>query len=689
MNAIAEAPVAKIDWLAVILGAVLVFVPTLTGTTWLALNLVGPFAIGGSPVGIVEFWKIFIVTKGVFQVVSLLALVAAAISLVVALAVALAVAIKISTPRRIEIHHEGGRLRVGAVAARAVLAGETGRSPADVFLAGLPITRDRLRRSLTIFGSPGGGKTQIIWHLIRSAVRSGYRMLVVDGPKGDYSRSMPGQLLIVAPWHSGPAWDIAADCPTRNHARELARALIPVSGKDPLWGNAANMIFIACVCKLQVERGSAWGWGDLLDLILLPVDQLKPIAERFYPPATQAVADAESKTTQSIVINLTAFMQDVYEMALAWKDAKEKFSFCNWWSGTTGPQTVILQGSGEFSSLAGGYISAVVKMIAALTASPSFADSSDRKNLIVIDELAQLPKLDGLEKFMEIGRSKGCPAILATQSPSQLRKIYGEDDLAAWMSMAGTRLFVRTSGASDLAFVMREIGEKKVYIPTQSSTISASGTAVSRGFAQETQPIVGQEYLSKRLGPTPKLQIRFLAQLAADPVELEIPILTQNKLKPVRSVFIPNPKFNAPLEIREAQPIAAEPVAYCSTGNGQEITSLSVSKDVSHAVAAAGCEAALSAYLMQQQQATDTDFAEVCGLTSATETTAAQSIQDGREYRYSFFTDTAPATKPDGLDDVLDFLANATSPAELTLRKLPCAPVQTCTPSPKSVRSKL
>lgn len=705
-------PIARTDWTAVALGGLLAFGLVWWATAWPLYWLwLGGFQARSmpQPMTLGQFWIfIFKIRHDFMMISSWAAKVAVFLPLAAGAVAGLAVALKLSTPRRTEIHHEGGRLLVGAAAAKAALAGEAARSPVDLTLAGVPLTRDRFRRSITCLGSPGGGKTQILWNVILSAGRSGYRMLVVDGPKGDYSTHMPGRPLIIAPWHRGPGWDIAKDCPTRNHAREIARALIPVSDKDPLWGNAAGMVFIACVCKLQAEKGLGWGWGDLLDLIMLPVAELKPIAEQYYPPAVQAVADAESKTTQSIVINLTASMQDVYEMALAWRDAKEKFSFCGWWKGAPGPQVVILQGSGEFSSLAGGYISAIIRMIASLTASPDFQDSKDRKNLIVIDELAQLPKLERLEKFMEIGRSKGCPIVLATQSPSQLRKIYGEDDLAAWMSMAGTRLYVRTSGAADTAFVMREVGERKVYVPSQSRTVSASGTAISDSYQQETQPVVQSDYLSGRLGPTPppNLRIRFLAQLAADPVELEVPILVD--LKPLRPVFTPNPKFNAPLAALAAQAIPPAAEHYCDTASssphpqtpscfaanaaadqpawpgdpasaspaaaGQggeddaamlEMLGLSNSTDTPETVAAEEIpaddqyycatpaptpEAPPRAVVTSQRQVTDAEMAEIFGcpqeIADPSETLAAQAVPDDEQYYCSTTTPTPEAPAP-------------------------------------------
>lgn len=448
------------------------------------------------------------------------------------------------------VHSEGGQVRQGAGAARKVVRQELERSESLFKVAGLDFTLDRIRRSFLILGSIGGGKTQVIWSLLLELKRANFRMLVIDGPKGDYSTAMPGKPLIIAPWHSGPAWDIAKDCNTRGHARELARALIPVSESDPVWGNAAGMVFIAILCKLQSEKGIEWGWGDLYEHITLDIDTLRGIAQEHYPPAVQILADAESKTTQSVQINLTAFMSDVFEMSLAWRNTEERFSFCDWWRGQgahANQQTVILQGSGEFKSLAGGYISSILQLLASLTASPSFSESKTRKNIIVADEFAQLPKMIGFEKFFEIGRSKGCSAIVATQSPAQLRKIWGVDDLQSWVSMIGTKVYCRINGHLDAEMVLAELGEKEVFRRSETITSNGSGTggSASIGWQKEKIGVVRQEELAE-LGPVKNGIAALVQGFGKDPIQMLFPYISTPAIRPA---FFENRNFNKPISI--------------------------------------------------------------------------------------------------------------------------------------------
>lgn len=532
------APVARRDW---------------TGAAW-AAGLGGVMAWGMAAAVVIKMRELPLSIFGFasyypqFSGLSLIDELSLAIPLAAGIAAGVGLGwLVASEARKPEVAGDGGQLRNGASAARGEINREAALSDVLFTCAGIKFTADRVRRSFVILGSIGGGKTQVIWQLLQGLRAADYRVLLIDGPKGDYSSCTPSNPLIISPWSTGPAWDIAADCHTRGHARELAAALIPISEKDPIWGNAAGMIFIAILCKLQADKGTAWGWSDIYDHITLPVDALREIAAQHYPPAVQVLADAESKTTQSVLINLTAFMSDVFEMSLAWRNTKNRFSFTRWWRGEHDAKVVILQGSGEFKSLAGGYISSIVNTLANLTASPSFAESKTRRHAIIIDEMAQLPRLAGVEKFLEIGRSKGCSAIFATQSPSQLRKVYGQDDLSSWLAMIGTKIFVRVVGADDSEVALRELGEREVYLPTTSSTSSGAGAAagqsVTQGWQRETVAVVRAEQL-KELGPCRSGIAAILEGIGKDPIRVVFPFFDA---VPVRPVFAENPDFNRPI----------------------------------------------------------------------------------------------------------------------------------------------
>lgn len=479
---------------------------------------------------------------------------------------ALATAWFTSRPAALLIHSDGAQLRQGAYWLKRALKKESKLSEVLFTAAGIQFTRDRVRRSMLGLGSIGGGKTQSLLKIIEGLISSKHRILLIDGPKGDYSSVLPRGITmsIVAPWHRGMPWDVARDIPTRNHAIQFAKALIPDS-KDPLWSNAAQAILIACTCKLIAEQKTAWTWADLYSLCISEIETLYTIAKEYYPPAVESLRDCESKTTQSIVINLHAFLSPVFELAQAWGDPRlQRFSFVDWWAGKKGPQVMILQSSAEFGALSSAYISAIFTRLALLTASPSFAESKTRKNIVVIDEFAQLPKITGLEKFLEIGRSKGCSMLLATQSLAQIRKIWGQDDMQSWMSMLGTKIYARTTGADDIELVQRETGTRKVLLRQASASVSSragtiTGGSNSTSWQREDRPVISQEDLAN-LGPDAAAGgVHVIFQgIGSDPVRVLIPFTSWPAIRPV---YVENNAFNrigpavAETKAQEAAPV--------------------------------------------------------------------------------------------------------------------------------------
>lgn len=452
---------------------------------------------------------------------------------------------RLAEPVEQEIHNEGRRLIEAQDVAQRQRATE---GDPIVWIADIPFSLKRLRRSLFFFGSPGGGKTQLGWQFLPQLQAAGFKLLIVDGPKGDYTEYVKNAL-VVAPWREGYAWDIGKDVgKSRNRARTLAARLIPASDSDPMWSNAAQMAFVACCCKLIVESGDRWGWGELYDLLSSPILVLKEISENYYPPAARALADAESKTTQSIVINLDAFCADVFEMACSWRNAKKKISFVDWFCDEKHLiKTIILQGSGEFEGLARAYIQGILGLLIAQTVSPSLPENDDRKIIIYIDELAQLGKIVGLEKFMEVGRGKGISAILATQSPQQIIINNSETELNNWTAQIGSKFYLRILGDADQTWVSNQFGSREVWTPTQTVTTGAGATSTSTGYQRTELPGVMHKSRLADLGPVgegPDDKIRALYDDGRDCSIFEFSKTILGDANKQRPVSLPNPDFD-------------------------------------------------------------------------------------------------------------------------------------------------
>lgn len=207
----------------------------------------------------------------------------------------------------------GARLHVGSAGLKAfarACASECQIHGHGVELVpSIAIDRDRETRHFLILGSVGGGKTQTMLHLIIEAIARDDGVLVLD-TKGDMMAGLPAQPepLLVAPHdRRSVVWDVAADCCIKQDARELAARLIPPS-TDPMWSQAAQEIFVACIVHLQATKGQNWGWTDLEAVVTAHVDVLTEHARNHNPNALRLLNQPDSKTTLSI---LTTFHTEV------------------------------------------------------------------------------------------------------------------------------------------------------------------------------------------------------------------------------------------------------------------------------------------------------------------------------------------------------------------------------------------
>lgn len=321
------------------------------------------------------------------------------------------------------------------------------------------ISRDRETRHFFMIGSVGGGKTQILLPLIRAAIERGGDKVILYDNKGDFTTSMDVPFILLAPWDArSAAWDIAKDCTNAQDARELAARLIP-EGNDPMWHQAGRQVLTAIVLKLQSEKPQTWTWRDLHDLACLSQDDLLQIVQDHQPEARHLL-EAEGKTTQGVLINFSASMSIVSDLAAAWGDAppNKRFAFSTWLHAKNPKvKVIILQGSGRYEELTRGYVQSVISLLAGRINSAEIGESKSRRIWMILDEFPQLGKLEKFASILEVGRSKGVCVVLGAQDMAQIQDIYGQYAGKTWGSLVGTQIIVRVNSGETAQFISKEI----------------------------------------------------------------------------------------------------------------------------------------------------------------------------------------------------------------------------------------
>jgi Type IV secretion-system coupling protein DNA-binding domain len=395
----------------------------------------------------------------------------------------------------------------------------------------IPMGREREARHFLILGSVGGGKTQTMLHLIGEALVRGDGLLVLD-TKGDMMGGLPadGDPLFVAPHdRRSLIWDIATDCSIKQDARELAAPFIPPSS-DPMWSEAAQEIFVACIVHLQATRNRDWGWADLQRVVTADVEQLATFARDHNPNALKLLGQPDSKTTMSILTTFQTHMRIVSVLAEAWPDPfARRFSIRAWLHNPTPYRPLILQHDPGYPELSRIWIGSMLGLLASAVGSPTLMENPRRRVWLFLDEFPQLPPIKQFPTFLELGRSKGIAVVIGAQDTAQIRAVYGADQTKSWFGMTGTKIITRINASEAAEDISRLIGEQQVERRTRSETRAGGKTSVTESIQREVRRVITASELASRLGPAKGgVRVIFIG-LGEDVYELELPYISMRK----------------------------------------------------------------------------------------------------------------------------------------------------------------
>lgn len=426
----------------------------------------------------------------------------------IAVSISVGVGLAIQTWRRTArpidgfIHIRGRRLLEGSDAIRAATAMmkmEIGKdaSKADLWIhPKVRFSTARMAAHGLLVGKVGGGKTTCLLPMLSQVIVGGFKGLVFD-IKGDFTSKFytgpKGPVALLAPWDKRSlVWDIARDCRTRAEAVRFASYLIKES-KDPMWSAAARQLCVGFLVHLQQTRGERWGWKDLADMLSTPEAELVTIMRQSNPEAIRAV-EQTGTTTTGILINLSAFMSVIFDLADAWPEPIQgrMFSIQDWiFNEKTRHRVIFLGGNKEFGPLMSSFISALIAQAAACVCSPRLKESRTRRLYFILDEFPQLGKID-IEPLIAVGRSKGARVWLGLQDFGQLKKIYGQDEAQAIAAMVGTILCAGAAPGETAKLISDMAGQREVERGNLSSSIQGgvSAASTSHSWQREMIPVL-------------------------------------------------------------------------------------------------------------------------------------------------------------------------------------------------------
>ncbi len=363
--------------------------------------------------------------------------------------------------RPLEVHVRGRQLIEGKAAIETLAnVGEVeceSDRPGVYLHPHIQLSRTRESGNIFIAGTAGGGKSTIIepiiFEYVQRSKKGRARVVIYDFKKEFYQKL--GLCMLIAPWDERTwAIDIAEDINSDAAVREFIADIIPVSEKDPFWGNASRGIGVAMLLNflhLKKTEKKVWGWNDIHEMLFATDEEVEKWVVRFNPLVIQAVKDIkENKQAQTIMLNLKASMGELFVLAKAWRNVpKERLVSIKRFALDTNEKypkeykgrVLVFQHDTRYPTLSNTVAQMILKSLNNYVTSAK--DDSDRCIPLILDEFPQLGNTPVVSRILATARSKGMPVIVGIQDTTQLIENLGAEEAKTFMQQFKTKVIVK------------------------------------------------------------------------------------------------------------------------------------------------------------------------------------------------------------------------------------------------------
>jgi hypothetical protein len=345
----------------------------------------------------------------------------------------------------------------------------------SLFLGTVPIPNRLETRHLAMIGTTGSGKTTALRQLLDGIEARGEAALVYD-TSGEfiahYYRPERGDI-ILNPFDARCAyWSPFAEIAHPADADRIANQLITETGQHDrdVWLETSRILVANMIRALWREGNCTL--PDLLNALQVRTkDDLK--AWLGNSSSARTFAEDADRATGSVLFML-AKAANLIQFLRVDDSGGTPFAFRDFIHGLderTGPKPWIFVPRKE------DYFEASKPLLAcwlecSASAVLGLPPSPDRRIWFVLDELADLPRVDNLARLLPEGRKFGAAVVLTFQALGQMRHRYGPQLAESMLGCCNTKLFLQTIDSETRVWASQTIGECEVEIQTMTDALA-------------------------------------------------------------------------------------------------------------------------------------------------------------------------------------------------------------------------
>ncbi len=346
----------------------------------------------------------------------------------------------------------------------------------------VPIPRRIETRHFAFLGTTGSGKTTVLRQMLDGIEARGEAALVYD-TSGEfiahYSRPERGDV-ILNPFDARCAhWTPFDEISHPADADRIARQLVSETGSqdDDVWLETSRILVANMLRSLWAE-GNRTLEALLEALQVKSKEQLK--AWLGHTSSARTFADDADRATGSVLFML-AKAANLIQFLRIEAEGVERFAFRDFIAGLDAregvkPWIFVPRKEDYFEAakpLMACWLECAASAVLGLTPSP------ERRIWFVLDELADLPRVENLARLLPEGRKFGAAIVLTFQALGQMRNRYGANIAEAMLACCNTKLFLQTVDRETRQWASQTIGDCEIEMRVATDTLS-SGTDMPR-----------------------------------------------------------------------------------------------------------------------------------------------------------------------------------------------------------------
>lgn len=341
-------------------------------------------------------------------------------------------------------------------------------------IGSVPLPNRLETRHMAMIGTTGSGKTTVLRQLLDGIEARGEAALVYD-TSGEfvahYYNSERGDI-ILNPFDVRCAfWSPFDEITDPADADRIAHQLITETGQHDrdVWLETSR-ILVANMLRALWQEGKC----SLQDLLSALQTRTKDDLKIWLAGSSSARTFAEDadRATGSVLFmlakaaNLIQFLRvDGNSDPFAFRD------FINQLDKRPGPKPWIFVPRKE------DYFEASKPLLAcwlecAASAVLGLPSSPDRRIWFILDELADLPRVENMARLLPEGRKFGAAVVLTFQAVGQMRHRYGPQIAESMLGCCNTKLFLQTIDSETRLWASQTIGECEVEIRTMTDALA-------------------------------------------------------------------------------------------------------------------------------------------------------------------------------------------------------------------------